>query len=475
VGTEMSPHERGVMNDFEEQVTQRSFLGLTGRATPTGARGTSGVAIRRSAGGVLATSVAIVALLLSALVFALPGGADAAEFSETSVEYKFWVAVNEARADRGVDPLRLQMQLSQNSQVVIEEGLADDGRLDLDEGQLSTIADSIIGQAGRTGVVLCCGSIGFASIEDHIAGFLRGSSESLLSPTYTHVGFGTAPVVDPPPGREDNFHVLVHLVEIVDDAPSCVGELATITGTSGADVIVGTADRDVIMGVGGNDSILGMEGDDLVCGGGGNDTIEGGLGDDVVYGQFGADSISLGVGDDTAYGGPGFDTIRGDVGHDSLLGGGGDDRLTGGDGVDQLFGMNGDDFLDGGMHDDRLFGAVGDDRIFGGFGDDRILGAGGNDTLDGGPGDDVLYGQNDDDFLNGSSGNDLLFAASGDDRLFGGEGDDRLLGGSGDDELRGEDGVDELFGQSGTDIVDGGADEDDCFPGGATNTVLNCP
>jgi len=470
----ISPDERGVMNDFEEQTTQGGLLGPTGRATPMNARGTN-IATTRRVGGLLATSMAIAVLFLSALVLALPGGANASEFSETSVEYQFWVAVNEARADEGLEPLGLQMELSQNSERVLDEALEGDGRVSVSEGQLSTVADSITGQAGTTGVAICCGSTGFPNIADHIAGFLSSPSTPLLSPIYTHVGFGTAPIVDPLPGKSDYFHVIVHLVEVIDEAPTCGDELATITGTSSADVIVGTTGVDVIFGAGGADHIVALEGDDLLCGGGGHDTIEGGLGDDIAYGQGGADSISLGVGDDTAYGGPGYDTLTGGVGHDNLQGGGGEDRLIGGDGVDRLYGQFGDDYLDGGMHDDQLYGAHGDDRAFGGPGDDRVQGAGGDDTLDGGPGDDVLFGQNDNDFLNGSDGNDTIYAASGDDRLFGGNGDDNLQAGSGNDELRGQDGVDVLYGQQGDDIVDGGAEEDTCYEGPGDNTVIDCP
>jgi len=463
------------MTDFEKQNTHGGFLAVPNRDAAHGIRSTSIAAPRRSTGGVLASAMAIAVLFLAALVYVLPGGADASEFSDTSIEYQFWVAVNEIRADEGLEPLRLQMQLSQNSQRVLEEALADDGVIRLDEGQLSTVADSVMGRAGTTGVAMCCGAIGFGTIEDHLAGFLRSSSTPLLSPTYTHVGFGTALAVDPLPDKEDYFHVLVHLVDVVEDAPSCGGELATITGTTGADRIVGTDGADVIFGSGGDDHLLGREGDDLLCGGGGHDVIEGGADDDTAYGQGGADSISLGAGDDTAYGGPGYDTLNGGAGHDNLQGGGGNDRLTGADGVDYLYGQFGDDYIDGGLHDDQMFGAHGDDRMFGGFGDDRIQGASGNDTLDGGPGDDVLFGQNDDDFMNGSSGDDTLFAAGGNDRLYGGEGDDHLQGGSGDDELHGEEGIDELFDQSGDDVVDGGADDDICVEGPGVNTVIDCP
>lgn len=471
----MTSKGRGIMKGFNKQVTHGGFRGVPSQIPEVDIRGPA-ISVRRRARDIFAATAAIFVLLLAA-TYAVPGSAGASEFAETSIEYEFWIAVNEARAAQGLDPLRLQMQLSENAERVLDEALADDGALQLDEGQLSTVADAVMGQSATTGVAMCCGAIGFPSIEDHIAGFLRSSSTPLLSPTYTHVGFGTAMAVDPLPDKDDHFHVLVHLVEVVDEAPSCGGELATISGTLGADMIVGTGGADVIFGSGGDDEIFGLDGDDLLCGGGGHDVIEGSAGDDTVYGQGGADSINLGAGNDTAYGGPGYDTLNGGIGHDNLQGGGGNDRLTGGDGVDRMYGQFGDDYLDGGLHDDQMYGAHGADRMFGGFGDDRIQGAGGNDTLDGGPGDDVLFGQNDDDFMNGSTGDDTLYAAAGNDRLFGGDGNDSLQGGSGDDELQGQGGVDELFGQQGDDILNGGDDEDDdvCFEGPGENTVIGCP
>ena len=96
-----------------------------------------------------------------------------------------------------------------------------------------------------------------------------------------------------------------------------------INGTSGDDVLVGTA---------GNDVINCGSGNDRADGGGGNDIINCGSGDDVVFGGAGNDTIHGDSGHDRLDGGPGDDTIFGDAGNDRIDGGPGSDRLSGGTG-----------------------------------------------------------------------------------------------------------------------------------------------
>ena len=56
----------------------------------------------------------------------------------------------------------------------------------------------------------------------------------------------------------------------------CKGKAATIRGTRGDDVIVGTAGVDVIAARAGDDTIRGLGGNDLVCAGPGDDTTRDG-------------------------------------------------------------------------------------------------------------------------------------------------------------------------------------------------------
>ncbi|MDH4168931.1 MAG: hypothetical protein OEW42_05005, partial [Acidimicrobiia bacterium] len=102
---------------------------------------------------------------------------------------------------------------------------------------------------------------------------------------------------------------------------ACNGVPATIVGSNGPDLIMGTAGVDSIVSLGGADQITGQAGDDSICSGAGNDTVNGGDGNDYV--DAGADN-------------------------DTVFGVGGSDQLLGGPGNDQLLGFADNDFLDGG-------------------------------------------------------------------------------------------------------------------------------
>ncbi|WP_294245168.1 calcium-binding protein [Propionivibrio sp.] len=110
--------------------------------------------------------------------------------------------------------------------------------------------------------------------------------------------------------------------------------------SDGADVIVGTMNRDIF-------SLLG--GDDLAIGGAGADSIAAGDGQDIVYGGIDDDFISGGNGDDWLYGGAGADVIQGDDGFDYLYGDAGDDTLNGGGGTDIIRGGEGADIFQFGL------------------------------------------------------------------------------------------------------------------------------
>ena len=78
------------------------------------------------------------------------------------------------------------------------------------------------------------------------------------------------------------------------DAPlRCMGQVPTIVGTGGNDVLNGTAGTDVIAGLEGNDVLRGYGGNDVLCGGEGTNIYDGGADQDVMAG---------GSGDDTFYG-----------------------------------------------------------------------------------------------------------------------------------------------------------------------------
>lgn len=176
----------------------------------------------------------------------------------------------------------------------------------------------------------------------------------------------------------------------------CMGQLATIIGTSGNDWLLGTNGNDVIIGGQGNDVIYGYGGDDVICGGRGDDEIFAGTGADVLRGGQGDDLIDGENDDDDIDGGLGNDRLDGGRGHDVVEGGDGDDTLFGDTDTLLLFGY-GDDTLRGGDGDDELNGEAGDDLLEGGDGTDVLEGYLGADTLDGNDGTDWCDGGVDSD------------------------------------------------------------------------------
>ena len=212
---------------------------------------------------------------------------------------------------------------------------------------------------------------------------------------------------------------------------------ATITVTSGDDMVEGLSTDDVIDALGGNDTVNGNDGADTLSGSEGNDILNGGKGDDILNGGEGDDTLEGGPGADTLDGGPGSDTAtyansavavlvrlhdpsavrlgdaQGDTltGIEHLIGSRYNDTLAG-DGEDNVMkGGDGDDVLYGGPAggDDMMYGENGDDRLFGGRGNDTLTGGEGNDLLKGGPGNDKLIADGDNmDVLNGGPGEDTF-------------------------------------------------------------------
>lgn len=169
----------------------------------------------------------------------------------------------------------------------------------------------------------------------------------------------------------------------------CLGQVATVVGTGGADNLTGTPGRDVVVAFGGNDVISTGLGNDLVCAGGGNDRVFTRAGFDRVLGQGGHDRIFGGAGRDFLFGHAGFDRIFGGAGFDRIFGGARLDRMFGGPGNDRIFGGPGHDRAFGNAGRDLLVGAAGRDRLFGGAGRDTLRGLGGRpDRCFGGGGAD---------------------------------------------------------------------------------------
>lgn len=165
--------------------------------------------------------------------------------------------------------------------------------------------------------------------------------------------------------------------------------MASITGTSGADVLTGTTGDDIIDGMAGNDILDGGLGADVLNGGSGRDTYYvDDVGDviveassphpeadkDLVYssidytlGSYVEDLRLTGTLDIDATGNSLANNIRGNDGNNILIGGDGDDMLSGWEGDDVIYGGAGNDWLIGsangssGTDTDWLIGGLGDD------------------------------------------------------------------------------------------------------------------
>lgn len=228
-----------------------------------------------------------------------------------------------------------------------------------------------------------------------------------------------------------------------------------------------------IVGTSGNDILEGTAADDVICGYGGDDVIDAGAGDDVIYGHGGADTISGGAGDDTIYGGNGADEIRGFAGHDVIRAGRGNDEVRGGSDTDWIYGGRGNDVLLGGQGDDLVYGNAGNDTISGNAGDDYLFGGKDEDDIGGGAGNDTIRGGHANDLLKGGDGDDLIYGNAGDDAIRGNAGLDTLLGGKDDDEILGGSDDDLIKGGRGDDSANGNGGVDTCSAESKANCEIN--
>jgi Ca2+-binding RTX toxin-like protein len=217
---------------------------------------------------------------------------------------------------------------------------------------------------------------------------------------------------------------------------TCMGERATIIGTSERDRLRGTSGDDVIAGLGGRDTIDGRGGNDLICGNGGRDGLSGGRGDDRLFGQASDDGLVGDRGSDIERGGGGFDAlaVTDDPGNDDLSAGPDFEYLHfgnatspvevnleegfvrgegfGTDTVDDSF-----EIIYGSQYSDQISGDANDNILFGGFDSpgDEITGGDGNDYIEGYESNDSIHGEGGDDVLVGGFGKDTIDGGDGSD------------------------------------------------------------
>ncbi|QNN65301.1 M10 family metallopeptidase C-terminal domain-containing protein [Sphingomonas rhizophila] len=378
--------------------------------------------------------------------------------------------------------------------------------------------DTLTGGAGRDTFVLPTYSAGGAavSITDFVSGTDKIDLRSLAPTSVTLSGL-TLQAVTANGTLTVNISGSIKLSDVILTG-------GTTAGTLGDDVLI--AGGDVT-------SLSGSDGFDLLVGSAGNDILEGGLAGTVGTGEAG----------DVMWGGAGDDTYRVDARNDLVIeseGGGTDtieivpgyyqmtfvmpdhvENLRGGSGVgnDQvnlMSGGSGADSLDGGGGNDVIAGLGGGDTLGGGAGSDHFVYAAvsdstasaidsiadfehGADKIDlsaltvtsirfeqsywfepctnlivdttagqmtirvndfvdmsdlittaaipvqGSGGADSLVGGSASDWLNGLNGNDWLNGGAGSDTLHGDAGDDGLIGGGGFDLLTGGAGADRFY------------------------------
>jgi VCBS repeat-containing protein len=97
-------------------------------------------------------------------------------------------------------------------------------------------------------------------------------------------------------------------VIVSDGLDSSTVEVAVKVGGSGKDTLTGGSGADLLLAQSNNDTLTGGDGNDLLCGDSGGDTLSGGGGDDSLGGGSGSDRLTGGPGADRFSGGSGNDT-----------------------------------------------------------------------------------------------------------------------------------------------------------------------
>jgi Ca2+-binding RTX toxin-like protein len=309
-------------------------------------------------------------------------------------------------------------------------------------------------------------------------------------------------------------------LDLIETTDPTLGDVDTIEGNEGDDIIFGCAEGDDIWGyanddfilgdfgkitmpgevidlietiyptTGGSDTIEGNDGEDIILGGPAGDDIWGNADYDIILGDNGKitmpdEVIELIETTDPSVGGS--DTIEGNDARDIILGGADGDYIWGNDGEDVILGDNGkvtmpgevieliettdpaiggSDTIEGNEDKDIILGGAYGDDIWGNAGDDYLLGDNGKVTM---PGEVVELIETTDpaiggsDTIEGNDGDDVILGGAFGDDIWGNDGNDIILGDNGKITMPGEvidlvETTDPAIG--GSDTIEGNADED---------------
>ncbi|WP_170397086.1 CAP domain-containing protein [Ruegeria arenilitoris] len=309
----------------------------------------------------------------------------------SNLERQMLALINDERTSRGLQPLKLELQLNDSAEDHSEWMLQTD--IFSHTGQGGSSATQRMRDAGfdftgswRSGENIAWQSErGAAGASDDVVQLHQslmnspGHRANILNPDFEYIGIGI---------EEGNFNgwdaVIVTQNFATTSAPVQLdtggsgggsgGDTPTQPGQQAVDAgTVGDAsDNWFILKAGQAGALNGGDGDDILDGGFGRDTLTGGTGDDTLSGHGGNDVL---------LGGQGGDLLMGATGNDWLQSGMGADRLQGGSGNDVLRGGRGRDTLIGGDDDDTLIGARGIDTMTGGNGADTFVFTIGPDTV----------------------------------------------------------------------------------------------
>ncbi len=254
----------------------------------------------------------------------------------TAYERYFVSLVNKTRADLGLKPLQIEVNLNASAEDHSKWML--DADVFSHTGEAGSKLSERIREAGfdmdtmhwRVSENLAYISVrGEDDLRDEVAQMHRnllnspGHYANIIDERVTMIGIGI---------EVGSFRLngTDHRVVMATQNYGMTTGNVELDGGPGRDRLTGGVGNDVLAGRGGNDVLLGNGGNDTLKGGAGKDVLRGGAGNDRLLGEGGADRLAGGTGNDTLIGGRGNDTLTGGAGADTFVfrKGDGADRIT---------------------------------------------------------------------------------------------------------------------------------------------------